>query len=96
MKINRSGYYKWKYRKTYPSLKYKQRMKDVEFIVNESNKHKAHGYRWLSAFILNKYGIKMSPRYVYTCRKYAGIMCESKHYRWKDPGTVSKIGRAHV
>ena len=28
----------------------------------------------------------MSPEYVYRCRKYAGVTCESKHYKWKPPG----------
>ena len=45
MDINRSGYYKWKYRKAHPSARHIQRMKDVEFIKEESDKHKAHGYR---------------------------------------------------
>ena len=91
MNVNRSSFYKWKHRQSHPSDKYIQRMKDVEFVRNESAKHKSHGYRWLSAFMKYKYGVVMSPRYVYTCRKYAGIMCESKHYRWKKPGESSHI-----
>ena len=90
MDVNRSGYYNWKYRKTHPSLKEIQRLQDVDFIKKVSEKHKAHGYRWITAYIKYKYGVIMSQRHVYNCRKYAGIMCESKHYRWKDPGTVSK------
>ena len=57
MDINRSGYYKWKYRKTHPSARHIQRMKDIEFIKEESNKHKAHGYRWLAAFLQRKHGL---------------------------------------
>lgn len=91
MDINRSGYYKWKYRKAHPSARHIQRMKDVEYIKEESNKHKAHGYRWLAAYIKKHHGVIMSPEYVYRCRKYAGIMCESKHYRYKKPGESSYI-----
>ena len=91
MDINRSGYYKWKYRKTNPSKRYLQRMKDVEFIKEESSKHKAHGYRWLAAFLKRKYGVLMSPEYIYRCRKYAGVICESKHYKWKKPGESNYI-----
>ena len=91
MRINRSGYYKWKYRKIHPSKRHIQRMKDVEFIKEESSKHKAHGYRWLAAYIKKHHGVIMSPEYVYRCRKYAGVICESKHYRYKKPGENSYI-----
>ncbi len=91
MSINRSGYYKWKYRKSHPTERHVQRMKDVQFIKEVSLKHKSHGYRWLSVFIRNKYGIVWSPEYVYRCRKFAGIICESKHYRWKKPGERNYI-----
>ena len=91
MDINRSGYYKWKYRKSHPSKRHLQRMKDVEFIKEESNKHKAHGYRWLAAYLKKNDGVIMSPEYVYRCRKYAGVICESKHYRWNKPGEKHRI-----
>ena len=87
MDVNRSGYYKWKARKARPSERHVRRMKDVEFIKEESAKHRAHGYRWLAAYLERKYGVTYSPGYVYRCRKYAGIMCESKHYRWNKPGS---------
>ena len=66
-------------------------MKDVEFIKEESNKHKAHGYRWLAAYLKRRHGVIMSPEYIYRCRKYAGVICESKHYRYKKPGESSYI-----
>ena len=76
MDINRSGYYKWKYRKAHPSKRHIQRMKDVEFIKEESNKHKAHGYRWLAAYLKRKHGDIMSSEYIYLCRKDAGVIYE--------------------
>ena len=86
MDVNRSGYYNWKLRKLHPSQRQIQRASDIDFIKKVSEQHKSHGYRWITAYIRNKYGVLMSPIYVYNCRKYAGIICESKHYRWKKPG----------
>ncbi len=91
MSVNRSGYYGWKWRKDHPSERHVQRMADVEYIKAESLKHKGHGYRWLAAFLERKYGVSYSPGYVYRCRKHAGIMCESKHYRWNKPGNEALI-----
>lgn len=91
MDVNRSGLYRWKERKLHPSVRQIQRMKDVEFIKEESKKHKVHGYRWITEFIKNKHGVIMSPQYVYRCRKYAGVISESRHYRWKKPGESSYI-----
>ena len=86
MDVNRSGYYKWKRRKTHPSERHIQRMGDVEYIKEQSARHKAHGYRWLAAYMKAKHGVSYSPGYVYRCRKYADVVCESKHYRWNKPG----------
>ena len=69
MDINRSGYYKWKYRKAHPSTRHIQRMKDVEYIKEQSSKHKAHGYRWLAAFLKKNQGVIMSPEYIYRCTR---------------------------
>ena len=66
-------------------------MADVEYIKAESLRHRAHGYRWLAAFLRRKYGVIYSPGYVYRCRKYAGIMCESRHYRWNKPGSEALV-----
>ncbi|MBQ9457127.1 MAG: hypothetical protein IJU64_01265 [Bacilli bacterium] len=86
MDVNRSGYYKWKARKAHPSERHIQRMRDVEYIREQSARHKAHGYRWLAAYLKAKHGVAYSPGYVYRCRKCADVVCESKHYRWNKPG----------
>ena len=86
MQINRSGYYKWKYRKLHPSAREVQHLKDVEVVKEFSTKHKAHGYRWIAAKLKQELGWQVSDEYVYRCRKYAGIICQSKHYKWKKPG----------
>ena len=50
MDVNRSGYYKWKYRKLHPSARHTQRIKDVEFI-----KEIAPLYHSNSLNVLKKY-----------------------------------------
>ncbi len=51
MGVNRSGYYKWKWRRSHPSERHVRRMRDVEYIKGQSARHKAHGYRWLAAYV---------------------------------------------
>ena len=81
MNVNRSGYYKWLDRKNNPSALSLKHQIDSKFVKEYSLKHRAHGYRWIAAHMKLKLGVIMSPNYVYRCRKYAGIMCESKHYK---------------
>ena len=57
MSVSKSGYYKWKYRNEHPTLKTISRQSDIELIKEVHKKHPSHGYRWLNAYIKNKYGI---------------------------------------
>ena len=91
MGVNRSGYYGWRHRKAHPSERHLRRMRDVEYIKGQSSRHRSHGYRWLAAYLKRKHGVVLSPEYVYRCRRYAGIMCESKHYRYKRPGECGRV-----
>lgn len=86
MKVSKSGYYKWKYRQKHPSQKELARQRDIELIKEIHEKHPSHGYRWINAFIRNKYGIIMSDNHVHLCCKYEGIRSKGKHYQWKNPG----------
>ena len=86
MSISRSGYYKWKYRKENPSMKELSRMEDIKLIKEVHNKRKSHRYRWINAFIKNKYGIVWSDNYVHRLCKYESIRSQGKHYRWKKLG----------
>ena len=86
MKVSKSGYYKWKYRQKHPSQKELARQRDIELIKEIHEKHPSHGYRWINAFIRNKYGIIMSDNHVHLCCKYEGIRSKGKHYQWKKPG----------
>lgn len=86
MSVSRSGYYKWKYRKANPSVRELYRQEDIKLIKEVHNKHKSHGYRWINAFIRNKYGIFFTDNYVHRICKYESIRSQGKHYQWKRPG----------
>ena len=73
MNVSKSGYYKWKYRKENPSLKELSRQSDIDLIKKIHEQHPSHGYRWINAFIKNKYGVVMSDNHVHLCCKYEGI-----------------------
>ena len=86
MSVSKSGYYKWKYRKENPNQKELARQRDINLIKEIHDKHPSHGYRWINAFIRNKYGIIMSDNHVHLCCKYENIRSTGKHYKWKKPG----------
>lgn len=83
--MSRSGYYKWKYRRDYPSVRDITRRSDIELIRNVHETHPSHGYRWNNAFIRLNYGVLYSDQYVHLCCKYEGIRSQGKHYQWKKP-----------
>ncbi len=86
MSVSKSGYYKWRYRKENPSEKELSRQTDIKLIKDVHDKHPSHGYRWINAFIRNKYGIIYSNNYVHLCCKYENIRSTRKHYQWQKPG----------
>ena len=86
MNVSRSGYYKWKYRKENPSMKDTSRQFAINIIKEVHKKHPSHGYRWINAFIRNKYGIYYTDNYVHRICKYENIRSIGKHYQWKKPG----------
>jgi putative transposase len=86
MSVSKSGYYQWIYRKENPSLKEISRQSDIQLIKDVHKKHPSHGYRWINAFIRNKYGIVMSDNHVHLCCKYENIRSTGKHYKWQKPG----------
>ncbi len=86
MSVSKSGFYKWKYRKSNPSTRELSRQENVRLIKEVHNRHPSHGYGWINAFIKNKYGKVFSDNYVHRICKYEGIRSQGKHYRWKNPG----------
>ena len=85
MSVNRSGYYKWKHRQKNPGNRALQRESDLNLVKEVHDKHPSHGYRWINAFIFNKYGVKYTDSYVHRLCKYEGIRSQGKHYQWKRP-----------
>ena len=79
MNVSRSGYYKWLYRKNNPSAKQIKINEDTEFIISVFNKHKSHGYRWLTHYIENRYGVKYNENYVFKILQYNYLRSTSKH-----------------
>lgn len=86
MSVSKSGYYKWKYRRENPGKKKLARQADIKLIKEIHDKHPSHGYRWINAFIRNKYGIVFSDNHVHLCCKYENIKSTVKHYQWQKPG----------
>lgn len=86
MDVSKSGYYKWKYRKENPSSREISRQEDTKLIREVHYEHPSHGYRWINAFIKNKYGVVFSDNYVHRICKYEDIRSKGKHYQWKKPG----------
>ena len=86
MTVNRSGYYKWLDRQANPSERMLQRESDISLIRDIHENHKAHGYRWIKAYLEDKLGVIMSNNHVHLCCKYAGIVYQGNHYKYVKPG----------
>ena len=85
MDVSRSGYYKWLDRKNNPSAKDIKVKEDSKFIISVFNNHKSHGYRWLTHYINDRYGIKYNENYVFKILQYNFLRSKSKHYQWQKP-----------
>lgn len=91
MKVNRSGFYKWRDRMNKPNDKIIQRNNDIELFKKYHDKYPTHGYRWLKAKILLDLGFDYSDNYAQRCCKYAGIRSVSKRCRYTKPGQKNKV-----
>ena len=85
MNVNRSGYYKWKNRQVNKPEWIKRREDNLKIIQEVHNKHKTHGYRWISAFLEKEYGLILKPNYVHVCCKYGGIKSQAPRIKWRKP-----------
>lgn len=88
MDVNRSGYYKWRNRQINKPEWIKRRESNLKIIQEVHNHHKTHGYRWISAYLKQKYRLILKPNYVHVCCKYAGI--NLKHLELNGEGTRKK------
>ena len=89
--VNRSGFYKWKHRLEHPSPRLQSFVSDLMLFREYHEKYPSHGYRWLNAKIRLDTGLVMSDQYAHKCCKTAGIVSQSKHYRYKKPGDPFKV-----
>ena len=60
--------------------------KQILSVKEVHENHPSHGYRWINAFIKNRYGIVFSDNYVHLCCKYENIRSTGKNCQWKKPG----------
>ena len=91
LNINRSGFYKWKNRLENPSAKMRSFIQDVQIFKEYHEKYPSHGYRWLNAKIRLDEGLVMSDQRAHRCCKFAGIVSEAKHYRYKKAGAPDRL-----
>ena len=89
--VNRRGFYKWKKRLEHPSPRLQSFVSDLMLFREYHEKYPSHGYRWLNAKIRLDTGLVMSDQYAHKCCKTAGIVSQSKHYRYKKPGDPFKV-----
>ena len=91
LSVNRSGFYKWKKRLEHPSPRLKSFVDNLMLFREYHAKYPSHGYRWLNAKIRLDTGLIMSDQYAHKCCKTAGIVSQSKHYRYKKPGDPYRV-----
>lgn len=77
MQVSRSGYYKWKANPK--ENKDNIRKKIIPVVVEVHEAHPSHGYRWVHAFIVQNYKIKVSEGLIYKVFDYLGLKSETKH-----------------
>ena len=83
LSVNRSGFYKWKKRLEHPSPRLRNLVTNIMLFREYHEKYPSHGYRWLNAKIRLDTGLVVSDQHAHKCCKIAGIVSQSKHYRYK-------------
>ena len=91
LSVNRSGFYKWKKRLEHPSPRLRNLVTNIMLFREYHEKYPSHGYRWLNAKIRLDTGLVVSDQHAHKCCKIAGIVSQSKHYRYKEPGDPYKV-----
>lgn len=91
LSVNRSGFYKWKKRLEHPSSRLRNLVTNIMLFREYHEKYPSHGYRWLNAKIRLDTGLVVSDQHAHKCCKIAGIVSQSKHYRYKKPGDPYKV-----
>ena len=66
-------------------------IQDVQIFKEYHERYPSHGYRWLNAKIRLDEGLVMSDQRAHRCCKFAGIVSEAKHYRYKKAGAPDRL-----
>lgn len=90
MKVNRSGYYKWKTRQGIKNQYEKDREILTELLMNVHKKHRSYGYHRLAAIVRKETGWIFSDNLAHKCCRFSGIKSKARHYRYR------KAGEEHV
>lgn len=91
MGIQRSSFYNWKKTIAHPAERTKTFLNNLALFEEYHRRYPSHGYRWLNAKIRLDTGTVMSAPYAHKCCKKLGVKSESKHYKYKRPGSPFKI-----
>lgn len=86
MKVNKSGYYKWKNRQGTMNQYEEKRKLLSELILQEHHKHKSYGYHRLAVVIRPQTDLFFSDNLIHKCCKQMGVKSKVKHYRYKRTG----------
>lgn len=86
MNVNRSGYYKWKNRKSIKTEYQKARELLTKLLKEAHEKHKSYGYHRLATVIRLETGWMFSDNLAHKCCRYEGIKSKAKHYKYRKTG----------
>ena len=92
MRVNRSGFYKWKSRQTSKNQYEKDRETLGELLKDIHKKYPSYGYRRLASVIRKSTGWLFSDNLAHKCCKFLNIKSQAKHYRY----VPYKINREHI
>lgn len=83
MKVNRSGYYKWKAREGTKNRYERNRELLTGLLLEVHKKHKSYGYHSLASIIRRKGTLTFSDDLAHKCCKNARIKSKARHYRYR-------------
>ena len=91
MGIQRSSFYYWKKRLSFPAQRTQNLVNSIVLFQEYHVKYPSHGYRWLNAKIRLDTGLVLSDPYAHKCCRIAGIKSQTKHYQYRKPGSPFRI-----
>lgn len=96
MKLNRSGYYKWRSRKGTKNSYERTREVLYELIRTAHSRFPTRGYRALNSIIRRETGWIVSDGFVHACCRYLGVKSKAKHCQKRKTGTEHTVYKNEV